>query len=346
MCILPDLNCQSPAQWKQQRARWIALAEDHLYGHAPDTVSCAGTVTDAQPLWDGQAVRETLRIAYGPSLQFAFTAVLTRPADDQKHAVITWNQFDDEGDCPVAKHAVLTRGYAIASFIKTQLAGDGDQAIGQGDAYRAYPACDWGALRVWAWGHQLLAEYLSTRREIDSGKMACTGLSRGGKAALAAGIFEERFQVCVPVCSGCGGCGCFRYLGDLNGLNQNPALEESIERIAAVFPHWWAHTFPQESQAGADRFPLDSHVLRALLAPRALLNCEGKQDTWSNPYGAFISWRAAQPVFDMLGGKNAISYHEGGHAFTPEDWQALLDFCDETFYGKATGRDWNTVPFA
>ena len=58
------------------------------------------------------------------------------------------------------------------------------------------------------------------------------------------------------------------------------------------------------------------HFMRALVAPRVMLNTEGEDDRWANPLGAQAAWQAAQPVFDFLGVPKNNLYHTrpGGHA--------------------------------
>jgi len=70
--------------------------------------------------------------------------------------------------------------------------------------------------------------------------------------------------------------------------------------------------------------------MKALIAPRGLINCHARQDYWANPYGTELTYRAAQTVFDWLGASDHQSIHwrQGGHAQNEEDWEALLDFAE------------------
>ena len=244
----------------------------------------------------------------------------------------------------------MRRGYILAGFDREQVMQD--KAGGRSPAQEAYPGFDWGAVRVWAWAQSLLADYLLTREDVDRDKLVCTGFSRGGKAALACGIFDERYSVCASVCSGAGGCGCFRYLGDRDGFCQDVKKVESLGRIGSKFPYWWtkdsAHWWPapDPTQMGLEQeFPFDSHTLKALIAPRRLFSIEGTDDAWSNPRGSALTWRAAQPAFDKLGGENLIHYHAGGHRFDREDWRALLDYCDKAFRGIEPKEPLENCPF-
>jgi hypothetical protein len=106
--------------------------------------------------------------------------------------------------------------------------------------------------------------------------------------------------------------------------------------------HWFG---PRHFQfAGKeDRLPYDSHFALAAVAPRALVNCHGRQDYWANPYGTELTHRAAKMVYGWLGVKDFIGLHwrDGGHAQGPEDWKALMDFADRYFFGKKTNRTYD-----
>lgn len=292
-----------------------------------------------------------MRIYYGPALQQHFDAILYIPTTPGRYPTITWNQFSYGAydECPY-EEAVAQRGYIIARFDREQIVED--KIGGLNSAREAYPGYDWGSIRAWAWAQSLLADYLLTRKDVDPEKLVCTGFSRGGKAALAAGIFDQRFSVCAPINSGAGGCGCFRYLGDRDSMCQDVSKVESMGRVGFVFPHWWSESFVRwytqsdPIQMGREEeLPFDLHILRALIAPRHLFTSEGLDDAWSNPRGTALTWKASQAAFNLLGGRSESYFRPGGHAFGVDDWQALLDFCDEVYFGKNTTRNWNSCPF-
>ena len=341
---LPDLALD--ADWPARRREWLELAERCLYGSAPEAGEVRGEVLRRRSQWQGAGFRETVRVHYGPDLGLHFDATLFLPARPGRHPAITWNQFAiDPGDgCPY-REAVAERGYIIARFNREQAARD--RKGGGAALRRVWPGYGWGAVRMWAWAQSRLADYLLTRADVDPQRLVCTGFSRGGKAALAAGIFDERFAVCAPICAGAGGTGCFRYLGDKDGFCQDARRVETLGCVGSQFPYWWSEAFarwwprPDPRQMGLeDAFPLDIHVLKALIAPRNLFTSNGIDDAWANPRGTALTWRAAQSAFDRLGGRSVARFRPGGHGFLAEDWRALLDFCDEVFFEKVTGRDW------
>ena len=132
---------------------------------------------------------------------------------------------------------VLRRGYAIAEFGQEQLASDSMAAL-TGPLAKAYPGYGWGAIAMWAYMQSRLIDYLALTDYADMSRIVATGHSRGGKVALCASIYDERVALAAINGSGCGGAGCFRYLGGRMG--EGTGLCETAGSICDVFPFWWA----------------------------------------------------------------------------------------------------------
>ena len=93
--------------------------------------------------------------------------------------------------------------------------------------------------------------------------------------------------------------------------------------------------------------PSVEHFLHALVAPRGLLVTEAYEDDGANPPGSYAACQAARPVYALLGKPEAIGWavREGGHAHTPTDYEALLDFMDRCLHGRPVRRDFQRPLF-
>ena len=96
-----------------------------------------------------------------------------------------------------------------------------------------------------------------------------------------------------------------------------------------------------------DRLPFDQHTVKALIAPRALLSTEALGDLWANPKGTQQTYTAAKEVFNFLGASDRIGivFRPGKHEQNADDWNALLDFADQQFFGKKVNRRFDALAF-
>lgn len=367
--LKPDgTRVATPEEWEEQRAYLKAMLSHYMYGEMPPAPNnTKGELLYTRKIYNGQAIAETVRLTFGPDEekehQVSLLLHITRPAKEGKVPVITWNQFKGRYGCPEEEELVCRRGYAIIEFDREELAADSADAV-NGPLAKAYPEYDWGAIAMWSWGHSRIADYLAGTDYADMDKLVATGHSRGGKVALCAAIYDERFALCAASGSGCGGAGCYRYLG--GRLGEGTGCCETAGSVADFFPFWWNDEFGryglrqtdvtrqtmqkmdmQTMMGSIDKaklgrtgeeelLPFDLHFLKALVAPRALLTLDGFADTWANPYGTQITWMAADEVYQFLGagGKNALHIREGGHEYKGSDWLVTADFCDMIFFGK------------
>lgn len=226
-----------------------------------------------------------------------------------------------------ARAEVFRRGYALIVYNPNDCAEDTTLRNLDGSwAYRttrfpaAYPNYDWGILAAWAWGASRIADYLSTDPAIDKRNLIVTGASRYGKAAMIAAAFDDRLGA-APVVTGGGGIGAYRLCG--------PRKSETLDIMELKYPNWFSPHLRQ-FRGHVDKLPFDQHWFLALTAPRPFIALEGTTDTISLPEAVKASIDAAKPAYDRLGvpDRIAIHYSNHGHAFTEEDWTALLDFLD------------------
>lgn len=192
------------------------------------------------------------------------------------------------------------------------------------------------SIGVWAWGLSRMLDYLEYDPMIDGSQVAVHGLSRLGKTALWAGATDRRFKMVVSNCSGCGGAALSRRL-----------LGENLFIMHTVFPHWLVKNIEQFI-GHEDTAPFDQHELLELAAPRLLAVASATADSWADPYGEFLSAKAASEVYRLFGSEGLpaetdpapdqyvtghISYHirTGVHSQQPLDWGHYLQIADKYF---------------
>jgi len=211
---------------------------------------------------------------------------------------------------PYAK--VMDAGYAVLAVDYQQLEPDEPEPAEPGVRALFDDSEPWGAVGAWAWGLSRCLDLATRVDGIDPAGAVAIGHSRLGKAALWAGVQDERFAVTISNESGCCGASLFRHPGG-----------EDIAAITTRFPHWFVPSF--SAYAGAEStLPLDQHQLLAGIAPRRVYVASAEDDAWADPIGEYLAVVAASPAFADGG----IGYHvrPGGHDLLEEDWLRALSF--------------------
>lgn len=331
--IKPDgERVSTKEEWAAQRQYIKSMLEHYQYGKmppVPEDVTVKETLSE--DIWDGTAIRKLYTLTMernGKSLDFHFG--LIKPEGDGPFPVIikndrTINRIPDE-----INHEAIKRGYIMCQYVRTDLGSDmgGKLEENRDGIFGLYPEYSWGTIAAWAWGYKLIIDYFEELDFVDMDKIVVTGHSRGGKTAFCGGIFDERIAITVPNSSGLGGTASHRYFQ----LGQD---DQTIGHHIFAFPHWWTSEYYK--MAGFEtQIPYDSHFGKAVIAPRAFLNPHALQDYWANPFGTYLTHKAAKKIYKWLGVENNIAMHwrTGGHAQGITDWLALLDFSDKYFYIK------------
>lgn len=238
---------------------------------------------------------------------------------------------------------VFRRGYALVQFNPNDCAEDttlrnedGSWAFRTTRFYPAYPGYDWGILAGWAWGASRVADYLETDRSIDKTKLIITGASRNGKSAMVAAAFDDRLMG-APVVTGGGGVGAYRFAG--------PRRSETLDIMQKKYPNWFSPNL-HEFWGQRERLPFDQHWFLALAAPRPFIALEGMTDTISLPEAVRQTVLGAKPAYALFGAEDrvGVNYANHGHAFTGEDWTAMMDFFDKHLRGKSIDRRFDRFP--
>ena len=239
---------------------------------------------------------------------------------------------------------ILARGYGYATFRYTDVQPDSADTFHSGVISltlapgQARPAPEeWGTISAWAWGASRVLDYLETDPGVDARRVALIGHSRLGKTVLVAGARDPRFALIYSSCA-----------GEMGSSLARRDYGETIDDMAANFPWQFAGNFQKYAGHWND-MPVDTHEIIALNAPHPVFIGGGTQDQWADPRGEFLAEVAAGPVYRLVGrqdlgttngptvdtplitGDLGFHYHTGGHAITPSDWNAFLDFADKYF---------------
>ncbi len=343
-------------QWPAHREAIVERFRDGSFGcglSKPQSLAFDLIETDPAAL-DSKATLKRVRITSGHhGKTHAFEMVLYVPNDARKPApafllinIKDPSHFDasrtPQPDVWRAER-LIGRGFALASFQRTDLAIDKPDAWRSGaarlfddESNAARPDDAFGALAVWAWGASRVMDYLETDASIDQSQVVVVGHSRGGKTALWAGATDTRFAIAISNNSGCGGA-------SLNCRN----IGETPLRLSRQFPHWMNANYRRSAEAGA--MPFEQHLLLASISPRAVYVCSAADDLWADPKGEYESWAAASPAFELFGdppvaspdvppvntplivGRRGYHIRTGAHEMGEYDWDRFADFAAAQF---------------
>jgi hypothetical protein len=256
------------------------------------------------------------------------------------------------GDPPVAAD-VIARGWGYATVGYQDIQPDRANAETQGvmgitralaspasrGSSAPQPAApdEWGTISAWAWGVSRILDYFETDRSVDAKQIAVQGHSRLGKTVLWASAMDQRIAAVFSSCA-----------GEMGSALARRDWGETVDDMAQNFPYQFAGSF-QKWAGRWNEMPVDAHMLIALSAPRPVFITGGTADQWADPVGEFLAAVAAGPVYRLLGAKDlgvaqlppvdvpltsgdlGWHYHTGGHAATPADWKAFLEFLGKYF---------------
>ena len=199
---------------------------------------------------------------------------------------------------------------------------------------------------AWAWGYARCVDALEKLGYIDMDNIAFCGHSRGGKTALLAGVLDERAAIVNPNESGAGGAGCYRL--ELAAVDEGGHLchNEKLADLLRNFPFWFS---PEMAPyvGREEELPFDEHFLKALVAPRILLETDAASDIWANPVGSWQTALAAKEAFRFLGKEEnmILVFRPGFHEHQSRDLQTLVNVMNAKIAGKPLCEDSFRLPF-
>ena len=341
---LPDLftfadgrKVKTIDSWRNRRKEMKAILQYYQYGHippSPDRITVLDFKSRSIPELD--AKEECMTLVIGSKTQLRMRIAVYIPSIEGKRPVIVREEaaLGHLEEVPV----LMKRGFIFVEYAREDLDPDKKNVVGP--AQQAYPDYDWGTIAVWAWGAMRVVDYLESRDDVDLNKIGVTGHSRGGKVAILAGALDERFALVAPNGSGCGGAACYRIQGKKS---------ETLGKITEPdrFGYWF-HPRLRWFEGKEDQLPFDQHYLKALVAPRALICTEARDDKWANPLGTQATSIAARPSFELFNvtSRNGLHFRDGNHDFMPSDWEVILDFAEWHLLNKKPAhpeRFWSTL---
>lgn len=296
----------SRSEWACQRRILRATAEAHVYGaRGPEPERVEARI-------DGDAI--TVRVGQG-GREVEFGARLRLPEGPGPHpAMIVVG-----GVAGVDDALLEAEGVARIDFDATQVGAEtGTTRERRGAFFELHDGAmdGTGTLMAWAWGVSRLVDAIAAHRDLlRADAVAVTGCSRWGKGALAAGAFDERVALTIPIESGAGGVPAWRLLG------------EGAQPPASAFGEqpWLGEGFAAHLQE-IGSLPIDQHGVLGLVAPRGLLVLDNPHVDWLGAPAGHASALAAAEIWRALGAEGNLGYHgavaDGSHCAWRDEWTA------------------------
>lgn len=361
--VLPELLATTKGKmvknttaWeKKRRPEVLALFEEHVYGKTPGSFDSVRFIltNEKDDAMDGKAHLKQVQITvWNKGNSVSFPLVLFIPTQRTKPApvfLLINNRSKRNTDPTRAEKStfwpaemIIDSGYAIASFHNADVAPDRKESYQNGVLKQLFPEeldKDNGmkAIGAWAWAASRVMDYFKTDKDIDFGKVAIVGHSRGGKTALWAAAQDQRFAMVFSSCSGNSGAALSRR-----------KYGETVSLINKQFGHWFNNNYKKYSNK-VDSLPVDQHMLFGLIAPRPVYTTNATEDRWADPYGSYLSLLNVKPLYDLYRQKTAlpptmpktnspiiestIGYHfrDGKHDLNVYDWTNFIRFANFNF---------------
>lgn len=313
----------TPEQWEVRRDHIQKMLEEYVYGSRPtlkiNKVEISAEYPDAAV--SVNAISYHAKIFYDNSRYFNIR--VTRPRDEGNYPVIIRYEDNENFRFPIEKKGIDDKRYVIVALNHLSVAPDNGVVTNK-------QMHETKVLMAWAYAASLTVDYLETLQFTDCSRIAITGMSRTGKSAICAGVYDKRFSVVVPNNSGAAGASGFRNFGEKNTQAIN---------IVQHQPTWVSEKLAQYRK-NANELPLDMHFARALIAPRSILSTEaadGGDAVWAGPISTFKMWKASDYAFELYGktNNNLIHLRQGKHGQLNEDYERMMQVINHTFYADS-----------
>jgi len=350
---LPDLftfedgrKVTSIADWRERRKEIYKDAVELQYGQtlpAPEILEldplCVPGTTGRMQIW---------RLTTGTRAKpISFTMYAHKPAGNGPWPVVVDGDlcYGCMQDPEIAKK-FLDKGIMLVTFNRCEIVPDIRNPKRTGNLYETYAELTFGALMAWAWGYSRVLDALVQLGYADLSCVAFTGLSRGGKTALLAGVMDERATIVNPEATCAGGSSCYRIHMSALREDGSEGRSETLKDIINAFPDWFNPALKAYEDC-EEKLPFDAHSLKALIAPRVFFDCQAKSDIWAGPVNTYQTSIAAREAWKLYGKPENVLWYwrSGGHAHTPEDFDMLIEVIERERKGAPLCDKFQKLPF-
>jgi hypothetical protein len=297
------------SDWRCRRAEIRELAERHVYGDKPaKPASVTGTVSSSNIT---VTVSQNGRNA-------SFSAGVQLPSGTGPFpAVIVLGGFGAD------TATIRAAGAAVISYDPLAVGREGTPRNNkQGAFYTLYGnTSSTGLLAAWAWGASRIIDVIeqSGGTVLKADALGVTGCSRYGKGALAAGAFDQRFALTMPIESGSAGAPIFRGLPGESGA-------QPLSSAYGEQP-WLGDAFGSYTGNPAG-LPVDTHQVIGMIAPRGLFIMENPHIDWLGARSGSVAALGGAEVYKALGAGENITYwsdvQDGTHCASRTEWRTPL----------------------
>jgi hypothetical protein len=306
------------SQWHCRRQQILKQAMKYIYGEKPEPPELvSGTVTNT---------KVTVHVEdKGKEIDFSATIKLPDKGQAPYPAIINMGSFG----MTIGEKRVTDQGVAVINFDYSQI-GKEQQPEGNVDRNRDFQGLFYdlyggkhsaGLLMAWAWGVSRMTDVLqkSGKEIIDCGRLGVTGCSRMGKAAFAAGLFDERIALILSHETSVGAVPAYRVADAKCPENTDNNFRGQL---------WLSNNFTPFVK-NTSLLPIDAHSLIATIAPRGIYMMENQAQAQMCAQGGNMAALAGAEVYKALGCPQNISYNSntpGGtnHCTYAENFTDLL----------------------
>jgi len=308
---LDGTKISSMDDWWCRRQEILRLAERTIYGtKPPKPASVTGTVS-----------RTGISVSVsegGKTASFSVTVSLPSTGSAPYPAVISY------GNSGADAATIRGQGVAVINYTPTDVGAETGSRSKSGAFYTIYGTNSrTGTLAAWAWGVSRIIDVIeqSDGAVLKADAIGVTGCSRYGKGPFAAGAFDQRIALTIPVEGGTGGAAILR----------GAAKESGAQPPSSAFSEqpWLGDDF-SAFQNSVNNLPVDMHEVVAMIAPRGLLILDkpGAAD-WLASRSGYASAMAGAEVYKALGFGGNITYHSnntsGSHCAWITDWKTPVE---------------------